>query len=91
MASDQKAIPWHAELFRCPLNGYIPCYVTLKSSAPPPPSACALICIKLKARRVYLLLGRQANLAKRLNTVLLVSGGALVIVGRSLLLCLLPV
>ena len=48
-------IPWHVELFRCDVDGYIPCYrdVTLKSSAPPlPQSACALICSELNAKLV---------------------------------------
>ena len=37
-------IPWHAELFRCRLNSYKPCYVTLKSSTSPPSPPNPLAC-----------------------------------------------
>ena len=79
-------MPWHVELFRCDVNGYIPCYVTLKSSAPPQ----ILLSADLQQIQSKVYLFTHGQQAQRLNTLgasCCVSGSAHVVVGYGLLLC----
>ena len=87
-------IPWHLELFHCHVNGYILCYVTLKSNAPPTPHPQIRLRADLQQieSKAYLFTPRQAGQEPQHPlSLLLVSGSALVIVGYGLLLCLLTV
>ena len=88
-------ILWHVELFRCHVNGYIPCYATLKSSATPPPPQISLSAdLQQVESKAYLFTHCQAGQAPQHLCqcgVLLASGCALVVVGYGLLFCLLPV
>ena len=81
-------IPLHVGLFRCHVNGYLPCYVTFKSSAPPHPTPIRLSAdLQQIESKAYLFTHRQAGQAPpHLWSVLLASGRALVIVGHGLLL-----
>ena len=56
-------IPWHSELFHCHVNGYITCYVTLKSSAIPPllPQICLRADLQQIESKAYLFTPRQAG------------------------------
>ena len=74
------------------LDTLLQCYVTLKSSAPPPPQIRLRADLQQIENKSYLFTPRPAGQEpQHLLSLLLVSGRALVIVGCGFLLCLLPV